>query len=269
MDFLYNYTIGYKHDIWSIIANLFQGLGFGLLFVLIHRRVVKGRDKYALVIMYFGILFMNIITFLTPLVQTFGLFLNLIALFIPLAYIYTTIKSRGRTRKKASYVSLGMVIYAIANALSFDFIREIVQNSNLLDVFSYLAIIFLIMALGCCFLFIGFKMKITTEDLIILGEEESLIRAVGLDLSKRREITEEEVSISKEKKICVVCKGKAIGYNIFICPNCDTVYCQKCVQTLSNLENTCWACNVPLDPSKPFKLYQEEEIEIEPKVKEK
>ena len=66
---------------------------------------------------------------------------------------------------------------------------------------------------------------------------------------------------SKEKKICVVCKGKAIGFNIYICSNCETVYCQKCVRTLSNLENTCWACNVPLDPSKPTKPYREETID--------
>ena len=44
---------------------------------------------------------------------------------------------------------------------------------------------------------------------------------------KPQKITEEEVSISKEKKVCLVCKNKVGGIN-FICKNCETFYCQKC-----------------------------------------
>ncbi len=79
--------------------------------------------------------------------------------------------------------------------------------------------------------------------------------------TKPQRITEEEVSISKEKKICLVCKGKVLGIT-FICPKCETFYCEKCSKALIDLENACWACNAPIDKSKPSKPYKEEEEEI-------
>lgn len=87
-------------------------------------------------------------------------------------------------------------------------------------------------------------------------------------ISKRPDqITEEEVSLYKEKKICLVCKGSATGFNIFVCPNCDTLYCQKCATALSNLENACWACNRPIDESKPSKPFNQEKEDIKPTIK--
>jgi len=72
-------------------------------------------------------------------------------------------------------------------------------------------------------------------------------------------ITEEEVSISKEKKICLVCKGKVMSFS-FICPECETFYCEKCAKAIIDMENSCWACNKPLDASKPVKPYKEQEL---------
>ena len=48
-----------------------------------------------------------------------------------------------------------------------------------------------------------------------------------------------------------------------MCPNCDTFYCIKCAQTLSNMENLCWFCNEPIDESKPTKPFKVGENEIE------
>ncbi len=78
-------------------------------------------------------------------------------------------------------------------------------------------------------------------------------------LARPQRITEEEVSVSKEKKICIVCKGKIGRNNIYLCPDCDTFYCLKCSNTLTTLENACWVCCAPLDPLKPVKLYKKEE----------
>jgi len=36
--------------------------------------------------------------------------------------------------------------------------------------------------------------------------------------------------------------------------------------SISNLENVCWACNAPMDRSKPVKRYKEEE-EIKSSIK--
>jgi len=87
--------------------------------------------------------------------------------------------------------------------------------------------------------------------------EESLFR-----LSKRPDlITEEEVSLHKEKKICLVCKGKVSKFNVFIC-DCDALYCENCARALSALENMCWACNAPIDESKPVKPYKKEKPDV-------
>ncbi|MFX1574383.1 MAG: hypothetical protein ACFFB0_16710, partial [Promethearchaeota archaeon] len=69
---------------------------------------------------------------------------------------------------------------------------------------------------------------------------------------------EEEVSIHKERKVCLVCRGEVLGY-MYIC-KCDTIYCENCARALTNLENACWVCNAPLDLSKPIKPYEEEKI---------
>jgi hypothetical protein len=74
--------------------------------------------------------------------------------------------------------------------------------------------------------------------------------------------TQEEVSISTEKKICLVCKNELSRGN-YICPECNAFYCENCVKVLSNSENACWVCNAPFDPSKPSKPFEKEGEEIE------
>ena len=81
---------------------------------------------------------------------------------------------------------------------------------------------------------------------------------------KKGDITEEEVSISKEKKICLVCKGRVRKFEVFLC-DCDAFYCHNCARALTDIENACWVCNEPFDESKPSTPFKkvEEEIEIE------
>jgi len=71
--------------------------------------------------------------------------------------------------------------------------------------------------------------------------------------TKTQKVTEEEVSISKEKKICLVCKNKILGHT-FVCKKCESFYCNKCYQALTSLENSCWACDSALDQTKPIKI---------------
>ena len=45
-----------------------------------------------------------------------------------------------------------------------------------------------------------------------------------------------------------------------MCTDCGTFYCTKCSNALSDLENVCWACNTPIDiskPSLPFEIEDE------------
>jgi hypothetical protein len=88
--------------------------------------------------------------------------------------------------------------------------------------------------------------------------------------TRPKKVTEEEVTVSKEKRICVVCKGK-LERKMYICPDCNTFYCNKCSDSLAGLENMCWVCNAPFDefkPVKPFKNEKEEAgVEIETREK--
>jgi len=77
-----------------------------------------------------------------------------------------------------------------------------------------------------------------------------------------QKITEEEVTYFKEKKICLVCKGNIKGFNNYICPKCEVLYCENCARALIDLENTCWVCESPLDKSKPSKPFKKKEYEI-------
>ncbi len=85
------------------------------------------------------------------------------------------------------------------------------------------------------------------------------------------QVTEERVSISKEKKICLVCRGEVLRFS-YIC-ECGAIYCENCARALMDLENVCWMCEVPIDYSKPGKPFKEEEQrtkhEKKGKIKEK
>jgi len=78
---------------------------------------------------------------------------------------------------------------------------------------------------------------------------ESLITEIFI--SKTIQITEKEVVIQKEKKICLVCKGEVVKF-FYVC-ECGAIYCENCARAISDLENLCWACNVPIDYSRPVK----------------
>jgi len=70
------------------------------------------------------------------------------------------------------------------------------------------------------------------------------------------QVIEESVVITKEKKICLVCKGEVLKFS-YIC-ECGALYCDNCARALTNLENVCWVCEIPIDPRKPVKSYTED-----------
>lgn len=47
-----------------------------------------------------------------------------------------------------------------------------------------------------------------------------------------------------------------------MCPGCDSFYYKKCVQTLSDLENVCWVCDIALDDQKPVTPEQTEDQQV-------
>jgi len=169
------------------------------------------------------------------------------------------LKSKGILRKKLLFVLMGSVTF-----FSFIIIENLTDPGLLLipiriGVFS-----------SFIFFYLGLREEPAEPSKKALKKEVKVEQGV-FRLTKRPDhVTEEEVSISKEKKICLVCKGDVIGFNVFICTECKAFYCQKCARALSELENACWVCNAPIDPSKPVKPFKKKEkIEISGKPKKK
>ena len=164
-----------------------------------------------------------------------------------LVLLFKSIQSEGIIKKKFKLLAIGCFI-----VLGFSIIDGIFSN---LGYFLFITRIGII--IGCLIFYWALreekeeKVKVTKE----IKVKGDLFR---ISKYRRENITEEEISISKEKKICIVCKGKVGGFS-FICNGCGAFYCEKCAKALSDLENMCWVCNTLIDPSKPSKPYEKEE----------
>jgi len=98
---------------------------------------------------------------------------------------------------------------------------------------------------------------------------EERIKIAGLDVQMEHllrqspiltaQVKKEKITIHKEQRICLICRGEVSGYT-YTC-SCNSIYCENCARALTDLENACWVCNVPLDVTKPSKPYKEEKAE--------
>ncbi len=84
--------------------------------------------------------------------------------------------------------------------------------------------------------------------------------------TRPQKVTEDEVIFHRERKICLVCKGNLIR-SIYLCPECDALYCIKCSEAISNIDNGCWSCYTPIDPTKPVKLLEKVKEEEKKDIK--
>jgi len=82
------------------------------------------------------------------------------------------------------------------------------------------------------------KKKVKSNNLISIEEVER--RLTPEELEEKRK-TESEVGVNKKEFVCVVHKG-AIDGPIYLCPNCHTLYCQKCATALKEKDEKCWSC---------------------------
>ena len=95
-----------------------------------------------------------------------------------------------------------------------------------------------------------------TERIKLAGLDEQMSQLLRKSSMFATQVKEEEVTIHREHKICVVCKGDVLGF-MYTC-KCDTIYCENCARALTNLENACWVCNAPFDTSQPTQPYAKE-----------
>jgi hypothetical protein len=189
-----------------------------------------------------GSMLSNIVILLFIAFDIIGIFIN-------------SLRSTGVLRKKFLILTVGYVINLVCISL------EGVLSPGLASVFIRIGII-------SAFWIIYFAIKEEPETPQEPIKKEVKIEGGLFRLTKRPDhITEDEVMFHKEKKICLVCKGN-VGRYMFMCPECDALYCQNCAHALENLENACWVCNGPIDPQKPVKPYKKDGQEIKPTIKD-
>jgi len=182
-------------------------------------------------------------------IQFFIIVFNVIGVFIK------SLRYRGIIRKKMIYLSSGAFLLVICAYLDSIIPPGIgLVFNRFITLFSFYII------------YNGIKEEIeipkelkARSELKVEGE---LFRVIK---NRQSEITEEEITYLKELKKCLVCKGDATGFNIYVCPNCDVLYCQRCARILVDKENACWSCSGPIDKSKPISLEKEKLGKLEPK----
>lgn len=194
---------------------------------------------------------------LPPVLIIIGAFLYILPSFINLEKFQST-----------NLYSLGLLFLIGISLLISTFIIVNVGISNIISAIAVLGNV----AFNIILIFFIRKMVKADHSQLYKTSEGTIVNILG-SLAKPKKITEEEVSISKEKKICLVCKGKVLGLT-FICTSCESFYCNKCYSALTGLENLCWACEAPFDDRKPVQKAKEDEKEVEikqetHKVKEK
>jgi len=169
--------------------------------------------------------------------------------FIGGGLLYKSIQSKGSIRKKFAYVALYFILTMLITI--FEAVFSLTGY--------FIPLVFAVGLLGSWLGYLGLRKE--PEKHKEKGKEKVKVKDSLFRIIQRPEqITEEEVSYYREQKICLICKGKVAGFNIFLCSNCEALYHEDCARTLTELENACWVCNEPIDktkPTKPFKIIEE------------
>ena len=191
-----------------------------------------------------------------------AVFLTIIMLiYFGSGFLIKSLYSSEYIKRRFQYLSFGYSIIAISTILD-----GIITNINII------LIIRISTLLGEYIMYIGLRDEKSKEKEISLREAQLVDQPEStfsefLSHFKRKEITEEEVIISKEKRICLVCKGK-LERAMYICPDCNSFYCKKCSEALSNLENACWVCEKRFDEFKKSQPFKDDESDIEAEISE-
>ncbi len=191
---------------------------------------------------------------LSPNFIIFNFFQISVVIFYVFGFLYKSFQTTGVLRKKYRYLSIGFFIFVSCGVFDSFFS----QGSGY-----FLPIVRIALISSVPFWYLGLREEPEKK---ISAEKEVKIKDSLFRITKRPDhITEEEVNFHRERKICLVCKGNVSGIS-YICPSCDALYCIKCSEGLSDLENMCWVCNEPFDDYKPIKPFRrEEEGEIQKK----
>ncbi|MFX0071221.1 MAG: FYVE zinc finger domain-containing protein [Candidatus Hermodarchaeota archaeon] len=164
--------------------------------------------------------------------------------------LYQALHSTGVVRKKFFLLFLALVLF-----FGFGAIDLTVYPST-----TILLIVRFIMITGGIIFYFGIKSENVEVDSFEIEDtskqtETSLLDSLSYYLPE--DISTEDIAFYREFTLCIVCKKKLSGYSsIYICPDCKTLYCDKCARELIEIDNMCWGCMRPIDKSKPVRVYE-------------
>ena len=169
-------------------------------------------------------------------------------IFLGIGFLIKAIQAKGVVRKKFLFLSIGFNVFVICGTLDSVFPPGIA-----------IGFVRFIMMSFALWIYLGLREKPENKEKLY-SKKEIKIEGDLFPLTRLRPegITEEEITFYRELKVCLVCKGKAIRF-IYVCPKCDTLYCEHCAKYLEIGENACWYCGEPFDKSKPSMTYYKEE----------
>ncbi len=232
-----NYLIRKTKSIFTIVSIIPTSFSFLALFGLVEREI-------ALSIQF--------------------LLLPLAILVILILYIYLIKKTSGTVRKKFIGILTGLFLIMVG---------QVLDGETFITAFPDFPLIVapIIMILGVL-TFIGTQLYFfkPTEDAFEIDKSTvSLIENLGIDFTKPKDLSEKEVAFYRERIICLVCKKQIEGFqHIFVCLKCKALYCENCAHALAELENACWSCDLPIDKSKPIKVFKEDAKRTEAQILE-
>ncbi|MFX0103127.1 MAG: hypothetical protein ACFFCS_26415 [Candidatus Hodarchaeota archaeon] len=224
-------------------------------------RVVKDKKPFLswnLVIATILVPTVLLIPQITDIILIYLLASAIIAL-INIMFVYGRVarNSKGIVKKNAIFIIIGITLPIIFQIIEgFPFLGE---WSNSYFITRLVAYLFSIMGLTMVIRAV-FGLPAPEKEPVIDESKIEIVKKLGFDFSRPPGITEQEITYHKEQKICLVCKSAVTRFNVYICPNCDALYCQMCARALSELENACWSCNAPFDPSRPVQLPEGETV---------
>ncbi|MFX1339347.1 MAG: B-box zinc finger protein [Promethearchaeota archaeon] len=178
-----------------------------------------------------------------------------ILIFNGFGLLYRSIQSIGIIRKKFLFVSLGYILITLCAILEGLFIIGI-----------FVVLLFRIIPIFATWLiYFGLREEPAEPKKLVHKKEVKIEEGLFRLTNRPDQITEEELTYYKQQEVCLVCKSRVGGYNIFICEKCRALYCEKCARALEDIENACWVCDTPFDESKPSRPFKkaEEDIDLE------
>ena len=121
------------------------------------KRLMKGRNKYILLIFYLVFWITGIIMIEIDIASNLVMIAIIITIYIPFAYLYVALLSEGDVRKKILYVFMVFVILMVASLLTGEMVIDsIAQPLGITRIDVHVAAYFIKM-ICLLFLFVGFK----------------------------------------------------------------------------------------------------------------